>query len=341
MTDLVSRRGVLAGLMGLGALAALGGIERSASAETALTNDPEFAAWLVKLRTEAKARGVSDATLDAALIGIQPNPRVIELDRKQPEKTMTFAEYLRRVVPEKRVVEGRLRFAANATLLEKVSRRFGVEPQFVVALWGIESDFGTRMGTFSVIEALVTLAFDGRRSAYFRKELLDALTILEQGHITPAAMLGSWAGAMGQAQFMPSSFLGHAVDFDGDGRRDIWGSAGDVFASAAKYLADLGWKSGDGWGRAVRVPANVNAAQAAADEDGKTLGQWRALGLRAAGDPTWPTRASKKKARLVLPGGNASPAYLVFDNFQVILRWNRSTYFAVAVGTLADGIASR
>ena len=336
-----TRRHVLAGMMGLSAAAGLG-LTRMARAETLVgTTDPDFAAWLKKLRAEAKTRGISDATLDAALKGVQPNARVIELDRKQPETTMTFAQYIERVVPEERVVEGRLRFAANADLLGKVSQRFGVEPQFVVALWGIESDFGRRMGSFSVVEALVTLAFDGRRSAYFRKELLDALTILEQGHITPADMLGSWAGAMGQAQFMPSSFLGHAYDFDGDGRRDIWSSPGDVFASAAKYLSDLGWRNGEGWGRAVRLPANLNAAQAAADEKGRSLGRWHALGVRAAIDTSWPDHRSKKNARLVLPGGGTTPAYLVFHNFDVILRWNRSTYFAVAVGQLADGIASR
>ncbi|MBM3483755.1 MAG: lytic murein transglycosylase [Alphaproteobacteria bacterium] len=335
------RRHVLAGLLGLSAATSLGGI-RLARAETAVAStDPDFAAWLKKLRAEAKTRGISDATLDAALSGVTPNARVIELDRKQPEKTMTFAQYIERVVPEERVVEGRLRFAANADLLGKVSQRFGVEPQYIVALWGIESDFGRRMGSFSVIEALVTLAYDGRRSAYFRRELLDALTILEQGHIAPANMLGSWAGAMGQAQFMPSSFLGHAYDFDGDGRRDIWSSPGDVFASAAKYLSDIGWRNGEGWGRAVRLPASLNASQAAADEKGRSLGRWHALGVRAAIDASWPDHRSKKNARLVLPGGGASPAYLVFYNFDVILRWNRSTYFAVAVGQLADRIAGR
>lgn len=303
--------------------------------------DGSFAQWLKSLRAEAEGRGIRPKTLDLALKDVRPIDRVIELDRKQPETTLTFAEYLERVVPESRVAEARLRLAQNHDVLEAVGRRFGVEPEFVVALWGIESDFGTRMGNFPVIHALATLAYDGRRSDYFRGELLDALTIVDQGHIAPDAMLGSWAGAMGQAQFMPSSFLNYAVDHDRDGRRDIWGTRGDVFASAANYLASIGWKSGEGWGRRVLAPIGFDVESAAADKTPRPVSAWRAAGLTREDGSPLPKSEDSRLAALVLPDGTKGPAYLAYDNFRVILKWNRSNYFALAVGQLADRIRNR
>lgn len=300
-----------------------------------------FVAWLAELRAEARQRGISEATLHAALDGVQPIERVIELDRKQPEGTMTFEQYLDRVVPQSRIDKARQRLVENRELLAKVEQRFGVEAEFIVALWGIESDFGERMGNFPVIDALCTLAYDGRRSAFFRAELFHALTILDEGHIDAASMEGSWAGAMGQAQFMPSSFVSYAIDFDGDGRRDIWTTREDVFASAANYLSTIGWKHGDGWGRQVRLPAGFDAAAAAAEEAPRPVSAWRAEGLRTVLGAPLPAAEDSRLATLVLPGGEGGPAYLAYDNYRVILRWNRSNYFALAVAQLAERIRDR
>ena len=189
-------------------------------AGTAVAQDQSFGDWLVELRAEASSKGISDATLDAALNGIAPIPRVIELDQKQPEFTLTFAQYLDRVVPQSRKDRARARYNKHQDLLEMIGKKYGVQPRFVVALWGIETDFGRVLGGFDVIPALATLAHDGRRSAFFRKELLDALTIIDQGHVSADDMKGSWAGAMGQSQFMPSSFRRYAQDYDGDGRQE-------------------------------------------------------------------------------------------------------------------------
>ena len=298
----------------------------------------DFAAWLGDLRAEARSAGISAEILDAALAGVAPIPRVIELDRRQPEFTLTFRQYIDRVVPPARIAKGRAKLRENKALLDEVGARFGVQPRFIVALWGIETDFGRVDGGFPVIAALATLAFDGRRSAYFRKELLDALHILEEGHITPAAMKGSWAGAMGQSQFMPSSFRRFAIDYDGDGRRDIWRTRADVFASAANYLARSGWKGDQTWGRAVRLPAGFDAS-AAGLKVRRGLQDWQRLGVRRADGSDLPGR--DLPASILLPAGADGPAFAVYENFRVTLKWNRSNYFALAVGLLADRIAGR
>lgn len=298
----------------------------------------DFDAWLDGLRAEARKRGISQATLDAALTDVSLIERVIELDRKQPEFTLTFQQYMDRVVPERRVRTGRRLLAENRQLLEEVGRKYGVQPRFIVALWGIETDFGRIDGGFPVVDALVTLAYDGRRSDYFRKELLDALTILDEGHIAPDAMKGSWAGAMGQSQFMPSSFRAFAVDHDGDGRKDIWKTRADVFASAANYLSKSGWRDDITWGRPVRLPEGFDPALAGRDTV-KTIPQWQKLGVRRIDGRDLPTRPLK--ASIVLPDGPGGPAFMVYENYGVILKWNRSNYFAIAVGTLADRIAGR
>ena len=297
-----------------------------------------FAEWREGVRSEALSLGISAAIFDAAFADVEPIPRVIELDRSQPEVTLTFAEYLERVVPESRVAQGRELLAKHRDLLEPVGRKFGVPPRFIVALWGIETSFGRYLGGFPVIASLATLAHDGRRSAYFRGELLHALRILEDGHITPDAMMGSWAGAMGQSQFMPSSFVRYAVDYDGDGRRDIWGTHADVFASAANYLAQAGWRNGETWGRQVQLPAGFDQALAGLKVS-KTLAEWHALGLRRADGSALPR--ADMNGSVVLPGGEEGPAYLVYDNYRTIMRWNRSYYFATSVGLLADRIGGR
>ncbi len=297
-----------------------------------------FQAWLKELRAEAQSRGISEATLQAALDSIAPIPRVIELDRRQPEFTLTFTQYRDRVVPPSRIKKGRAKLQANRALLEEIGAKIGVQPRFIVALWGIETDFGRVTGGFKVIPALATLAHDGRRSAYFRKELLNALRILNEGHIAPKDMVGSWAGAMGQCQFMPSSFLAHALDYNGDGRRDIWTTREDVFASAANYLKKSGWRNDQTWGREVTLPSDFDPKLANLKVR-KQIGDWQALGVRRADGSDLPSR--QLMASIVLPEkGKMSPAYMVYNNYRTTLRWNRSTYFAIAVGLLSDGIGA-
>jgi membrane-bound lytic murein transglycosylase B len=314
----------------------------------------DFDIWLKELRTEALEAGIRGEVLHAALAGLEPIPRVIELDRRQPEFTMTFDEYLGKVVPESRIREGRRKLNEHQALLETVGIKYGVQPRFIVALWGIETSYGRHTGGFSVIASLATLAYDGRRSSYFRKELLNALRIIDDGHVTASAMKGSWAGAMGQSQFMPSSFLSFAVDEDGDGRRDIWTTKADVFASAANYLAESGWQGDQTWGRRVRLPQGFDLALVGLDVI-KPLDQWQTLGIRRSDGRDLPTRPLP--ASLVLPDGEKAPdgvgvgdpgwagnsgaAFLVYDNYRTTLKWNRSTFFAIAVGHLADRLVGR
>lgn len=292
--------------------------------------------WMNGVRQDAHKRGVSDRILDEALGDIQPIARVIELDRKQPEKTMTFADYKKKIVSAERIARGQKMYRENREALEKVSKKFGVQPQYIVALWGIETYYGKHTGGFSVVEALATLAYDGRRSSYFRGELLDALKILEEGHIKVADMKGSWAGAMGQSQFMPSSFMRYAVDNDGDGRRDIWTTREDVFASAANYLSNVGWKGDERWGRKVTLPKGFNMDMADMDVK-KSVDAWSKLGVRNASGGPLPK--SDMQGAIVMPDGPDGEAYLAYNNYRSIMRWNRSTYFATSVGLLADKIA--
>lgn len=295
------------------------------------------AAWLATLRTEALKRGISAATLDDAFRDLKPIPRVIELDRRQPESRLTFAEYLKLVVPPSRVQSGRNFLAQHNVLLEEVSAKYSVPASVIVALWGVESDYGRHTGGFPVIGALATLAYDGRRDTYFRGELLNALQILSEGHILPAQMTGSWAGAMGQSQFMPSSFLSRAVDHDGDGRRDIWTTPADVFASTANYLKRAGWRQGELWGQQITLPPGFDAGLIDLKVV-KSLAEWRALGLRHAVGQTFPKAAFT--ASVVAPDGPHGPTFLVYHNFRVFLTWNRSTYFGTAVGLLSDQIGA-
>ena len=297
-----------------------------------------FDQWLNEFKTEASAAGIRPEILDEAFSTIVTIPRVIELDRKQPEFTLTFDQYLTRVVPASRVKKGRQKLAENRAILEVVGAKYGVQPKYIVALWGIETDFGRVTGGFKLIPALATLAHDGRRSAYFRKELLNALKILNQDHIKAKDMVGSWAGAMGQCQFMPSSFLNFAVDHDGDGRKDIWTTKADVFASAANYLSRSGWKGDQTWGRAVTLPSGFDNALADL-KIRKPISEWQSLGIRRSDGSDLPKRDLQAAIRLV--DGPGSPAYMVYNNFNTIMKWNRSTYFAVAVGTLAEKIGAK
>ncbi len=295
-----------------------------------------FADWLVALRKQAAAEGISQPTLDAALGKLQPIPEVLDLDKNQPEFTLTFAQYLAKVVTEERVARGRALMAEYGPTLEKAGAEFGVQPRFIVALWAVESDYGRVTGGYSVIAALATLAYDSGRRDFFRKELIDALHIVDQRNITVDLMTGSWAGAMGQCQFMPSSFRRYAVDFDGDGRRDIWTSQPDVFASIANYLASFHWRHDQNWGREVRLPPKFDARLIDLKRE-KALSEWQRLGLRNPDGSDLPK--ADLTASLVAPDGPTGPAYLVYSNYRIVMRWNRSTYFATSVGLLADRLA--
>jgi membrane-bound lytic murein transglycosylase B len=307
----------------------------AAVSEPVRAESASFGDWLKVLRQEAKSKNISASTLDAALKGLKPIPRVIELDRKQPEFSLTFRQYMDRVVPESRVKKGRKKLSENRELLEEIAAKYGVQARFIVAFWGVETGFGRITGGFPVIAALATLAYDGRRSAYFRKELLNALRILDKGHIAVDKMVGSWAGAMGQSQFMPSSFLSFAVDHDGDGRKDLWHTKADVFASAANYLSRSGWKGDQTWGRAVRLPDAFDRKLTASGVK-KSTSQWQALGVRRMDGSDLPQR--DLLASVILAEKTGGPAYMVYKNYEVILKWNRSRFFAVAVGTLAERI---
>jgi membrane-bound lytic murein transglycosylase B len=295
----------------------------------------DFSVWLAGFRQEAVAQGIRPQSVERALRDVHEIPRVLELDRHQPETTLTFEQYIERVVPPQRVANGRQQLDENRALLDAVSRRYGVQPRFIVALWAIESDYGRGSGDFPVISALATLAYDGRRSAYFRKELIAAIKIVDQGLIGPDEMLGSWAGAMGQCQFMPSSYLQLAVSYNGDGRRDIWRRREDIFASIANYLARSGWHVDETWGRRVLLPVSGFDASMAGLGTRKPLAEWQRLGIRALDGRDLPGR--ERDASLVLPDGVGGQALLVYDNFRAILKWNNSSYFAAAVGYLADG----
>src|SRR5271165_1069194 len=327
MTLRVSRRVIFA-VPFLAASSAVAGLAHAA--------ESDFYAFLAGVRRDAIGRGIRASTIDLAFRDAQFLPHVIELDRKQPERVLTFTQYIAKVVTPQRKEDARHQLAENRVLLDAIWRRYGVEPAIIVALWGLESDFGRLPGNIPTISALATLTYDGRRGAYFRSELIAALRILDEGHIRVEDMTGSWAGAMGQPQFMPSSFLDYAVDYDGDGRRDIWNSRGDVLASIANYIRALGWRGGQGWGQDVLLPNGFNPGIAGLNGRRPT-GEWSRLGVRSIN--AGPLAERESEASLVMPEGANGPALLVYANFRAIMKWNPSTYFAVSVGYLADSMA--
>jgi membrane-bound lytic murein transglycosylase B len=316
-----------------------------ARAETEQPQEP-FPQFLDGLRSEALSRGISQKTVDVALTDVELVPRIIELDRQQPEFTQTLADYLAKRVTDEVVAQGKQNLAENRERLAAVYAKYGVQPRFLVALWGIETKYGKYTGTFGVIPALVTLAYDNRRRDKFREELFDALRIVDSGDLELSQMTGSWAGAMGQNQFMPSVFIKFAVDGDGDGKKDIWNSKADVFASAANYLSQSGWKGDQTWGRPVKLPHGFDITLADPfdrqhDHNAfkKKLSEWRKLGVRRADGVALPGR--DLEALLILPDGPDGQAYLVYDNFRVLMTWNPAFLFAVTVGTLADRLEDR
>jgi membrane-bound lytic murein transglycosylase B len=271
----------------------------------AQSGDPKFAAWLRNVRADAVKAGVDAGTADSALGSVEQIPKVLELAHNQPEFKMTFDHYLEIVVSPERVTNGRAALKENRALIERFAGPAGIPPSIVAAFWGIESNYGKRLGDFEVIAALATLAYNGFRASFFRQQLIAALKIVSQGHIGLHQMKGSWAGAMGQCQFIPTTFLLYAADGDGDGRYDIWTDKADVFASTVNHLTHIGWRPGLGWG--AEVDSNA---------------------------------AAGKGERIVRPAGAGGPSYRTTANFQAILRWNQSDFFGLAVGILSDRIAA-
>ncbi len=273
--------------------------------------------------------------VESVLGNVRESERVLELDRSQPEFTSTFAGYYPLRVNDQRVRRGRELLQQHEQLLITIQRNTGVPPHYLLAFWGLETNFGGYLGDHSVPDALATLACDSRRSDYFTGELMNALRVIERGDVAAADMTGSWAGAMGNMQFMPSNYLKHAVDADGDGKRDLWGSTADALASAGHFLKALGWQAGLRWGREVRLPQNFDLALLG---ERKSIAFWAERGVRNTAGDLLPS-LEEEEATLLMPAGHAGPAFITYANFDVIMGWNRSEFYAITVGRLADRIS--
>jgi membrane-bound lytic murein transglycosylase B len=289
-----------------------------------------------RVTSAAVARGISESLATSLLADVEPLERVISADRNQPEFVQSFDQYLGIRVTVDRVATGRELYAKHRDLLDRLAATQGVPGQYLVAFWGLESNFGRYLGNIPVFESLMTLACDQRRSTYFTDELINAMTIVERGDADPEEMIGSWAGAMGQTQFMPSVYLQHAVDGDGDGQANLWRSEADALSSAARYLGSMGWQPGFRWGREVLLPRDFEYSVAGRDQP-RSLSFWRESGVTSVTGEPVPALAIE--AALLVPAGSDGPAFLVYDNFDAIMRWNRSEFFALSIGHLADRIA--
>lgn len=310
---------------------------------------PSFDDYIVQLKTEALAQGFSEALVNESFANVIFHKRAIKADHNQPENVETLDTYLPKRVPKWKIARARKMFKKHEKVLIPIGEKYGVQPRFIVALWGLETNFGKIMGNFNVISALSTMAYEGRREVFFKKQLWAALTILDEGHISLDKMKGSWAGAMGQNQFMPSSFVSYAVDGDGDGKKDIWSNQADVFASMANYLKKEGWNDELTWGRYVKLPPFFDTSLAIPKNTGsrknwlkawkkteKSLAQWQALGVRRSDGTNLPT--ANITAALVFPDDENGRAYLAYDNYKSLMHWNLSYYFVSSVGHLSDRI---
>ncbi len=297
--------------------------------------NPGFDAWVAGFKPRAQRQGIAPATLDRAFADAGFLPGVIERDRNQTEFTRTLEDYLAIAASDERVANGRAALRKYSSVLNAIEARFGVEPKVVVAIWGMESNYGMRRGNVPVISALSTLAYDGRRGAFFEQQLVAALRIVQNGDVPPERMTGSWAGAMGHTQFIPTSFLAYAVDFTGDGRRDIWSDdPSDALASAAAYLSRSGWRRGQPWGVEVALPQGFSGPVGRGTT--RSAAQWAAAGVRDMDGRQVPDHGP---GSVITPMGRSGPAFLVFRNFGVILRYNNAENYAIGVGHLSDRIA--
>ena len=312
---------------------------------------PSFADYAATLKQEALNKGYTTELVDAVFASLTFHERIVSADKSQPEFVETLSTYLPKRVSETRIKMARERYQQYLPELKIIGEKYGVQPRFIVALWGLESSFGRIMGGYSVPSALATLAYEGRRETFFKAEFFHALDILAQGHIVLDDMKGSWAGAMGQSQFMPSSFMAYAQDGDGDGKKDIWTNQLDVFASVANYLKQQGWDSNKTWGREVLLPEAFDSSHAIARgslarsewlgrwaQSERSLADWQALGVKRLNNTALPKR--DLTAALILPDGEGGRAFLAYDNYKALMHWNRSYYFVTSVGYLADLIVA-
>lgn len=300
----------------------------------------DFDDWLEKFKLEASAQGISEQTLQQAFVDAQPIERVVELDQSQPEFVQTFSTYLQRRVTPKQISRGQQLQSEQGALLQAVAARYGVPAQVLLAFWSLETNYGQSRGNFLVPHALATLAFEGRRQAFFQHQLLDALRIIDQGHIAASDMQGSWAGALGHMQFMPSTFLAYAVDGDADGRIDVWNSTADAMYSAGNYLQAMGWQANKPIMVEVLLPESFSWQDTGLGNR-RQVSEWMQAGVSLALPDSLPAAflASNEQAALVLPQGWQGPAFMVFDNFNIIMQWNRSTLYALSVAHLASRLA--
>lgn len=311
------------------------GISPTLSTSEEAAHNQKFAHWVAEFSSIAAAAGIDEATRHLAFDKVEFLPRVIELDRAQPEFSRAVWDYLDNALSTQRVQRGQDKLLQLRPVVEPIALRYGVPAEVIVAIWGMESNYGSFVGDIPTIDALATLGFEGRREEWARGQLLAALKILQHRDIDRAQMLGSWAGAMGQTQFLPSNFLAYAVDADGDGRRDLWGSVDDVVASTANFLAKSGWQVGQPWGAEVQLPPGFNYARAD-DEVRQPSSAWANEGIQAMDGTPLPAMADSS---ILLPAGGRGPAFLVGTNFRVILRYNNATSYALAVGLLAQRLA--
>ncbi len=294
--------------------------------------------WLTQVKQEAREKGVRQDVIDSAFENIhEPNRTIKNLMKSQPEKRLSYTKYRSSRVDNYRIIIGRKRYEENKTWLQQLGNDYGVDPCFMVSFWGMETSYGSYMGNFPVIQALSTLAYDSKRREFFRNELFLALKILNDGHVTLKQFKGEWAGASGQPQFLPSSWVKYAVDFDGDGRKDIWGSKKDALASIANYMKQNGWQKDQPWAVFVKLPKNFNEDLLAKKDIIKSVKDWDDMGVRTNKGEHLPYQ--NMSASIVHPLGG--PVFMIFPNYRMILRYNNSIYYAGAIGFLADKICKR
>ncbi len=302
----------------------------------AFSQEKDFGVCLTEFQDQARQESISEWVIEDVVGNLEPIVRVVELDRSQPEFVQTFAHYLNLRVSESRISRGRDLYREHRDFLNELTRTYGIPGQYLVAFWGLETNFGSYLGTMSTLDSLATLACDQRRSEFFTSELMIALKLLERESLTPEEMRGSWAGAMGHTQFMPSSYWQYAVDGDGDGQINLWASEKDALASGANFLNSLGWKSEERWGREVSLPDDFPYLDTGLRKPA-ALSDWADMGVKRANGADLPI--ADMEGAILVPAGHVGPAFLVYDNFSVIMKWNRSESYAISVGHLADRIS--